>query len=347
MEYQTPGFGVFGITGIIALCIVFAGPYFAGLAEHTEPPNGSCNFAHTRRDVCFSGDLSAGIAGIIVFIAALALVFSRGAAPAEGLPAFDLILDFASKVMLYSALALIFPVLSARFILPRLSKRSGLMLETTVADTSTAIEFLCKFIKRGRNFPLRPSGTAEFEENRYDVQSVGGMIEAEALIEIVEIRGNSIFVLPVKEENDRFITSTCIYHLVSRNLYSLHGPINYTASILPIWSWTEAAELYPQYVWYIVIADLILAPIIAWYAFKKLKTSSVTNAVELTDQDGFQSPHLINNLEKGCQGIVHSDLRPIGEIMIDGRIYEATSRGEWIPKGNRSLFFLFNLVNLP
>ena len=36
IEFKTPGFGIFGIVGIICLAIVFLGSYVAGLSGH-EP----------------------------------------------------------------------------------------------------------------------------------------------------------------------------------------------------------------------------------------------------------------------------------------------------------------------
>lgn len=64
-----------------------------------------------------------------------------------------------------------------------------------------------------------------------------------------------------------------------------------------------------------------------WGAFK-----TISLATTLQRSDGYTSSFYADTL-KGKTGIVHSRLRPSGKIEIDGDIYDAYSRGEFIDQG--------------
>jgi membrane-bound serine protease (ClpP class) len=45
--------------------------------------------------------------------------------------------------------------------------------------------------------PLRPSGTAVINDQRYDVVTEGVMVERDAAVEVVDVEGNVVTVAPV------------------------------------------------------------------------------------------------------------------------------------------------------
>lgn len=64
-----------------------------------------------------------------------------------------------------------------------------------------------------------------------------------------------------------------------------------------------------------------------WSAFSAISLANTQNR-----SDGYTSSFYNNNL-LGREGMVHSRLRPSGRVEIDGEIYDASSRGEFIDKG--------------
>ncbi len=65
----------------------------------------------------------------------------------------------------------------------------------------------------------------------------------------------------------------------------------------------------------------------------KLTDSRFFKRVALTDtQEGYTSSFIKENL-KGKRGIAYTVLRPGGKIMIDGQLYDAYTRGEYVEKG--------------
>lgn len=72
---------------------------------------------------------------------------------------------------------------------------------------------------------------------------------------------------------------------------------------------------------------------VLFVAGANLANSRYFKRVALTDtQEGFTSSFIKENL-KGKRGTAHTVLRPSGKIMIDGQLYDAYTRGEYIEKG--------------
>ena len=73
--------------------------------------------------------------------------------------------------------------------------------------------------------------------------------------------------------------------------------------------------------------------IVLFVAGASLTDSKFFKRVALTDtQEGYTSSFIKENL-KGKRGTTHTVLRPSGKIMIDGQLYDAFTRGEYIEKG--------------
>lgn len=66
-----------------------------------------------------------------------------------------------------------------------------------------------------------------------------------------------------------------------------------------------------------------------WGAFRAITLATTQNRTE-----GYTSSFYTNDL-MGKTGIVHSRLRPSGRVEIDGEIYDAYSRGEFLDQGEK------------
>jgi membrane-bound serine protease (ClpP class) len=66
-----------------------------------------------------------------------------------------------------------------------------------------------------------------------------------------------------------------------------------------------------------------------WQAFQTITLASTQQRTE-----GYTSSFYKDDL-KGKSGIVHSRLRPSGRVEIDGEIYDAYSRGDFIDQGEK------------
>lgn len=83
-----------------------------------------------------------------------------------------------------------------------------------------------------------------------------------------------------------------------------------------------------------VLLLLGLAVAICFYALRNIRRSGKQNAFFLQrDQSGFSAEKIEENLI-GKEGIVSTELKPSGHIRIEGKIYQALSQGEFLPKGS-------------
>ncbi|MCG8530531.1 MAG: hypothetical protein MI749_07700 [Desulfovibrionales bacterium] len=79
-------------------------------------------------------------------------------------------------------------------------------------------------------------------------------------------------------------------------------------------------------------ADLVLVPILIFWAIKLLARSPLSLQDQLSQKKGVtaQPPELMD--WKGKEGITLTDLRPSGTAMIDGHRLDVVSDGEYIEK---------------
>jgi membrane-bound serine protease (ClpP class) len=201
MEFKTPGLSIFGIIGLILLGIVFGSKYAVGLADHTELLLLMGGFLLFMAEIyLFPGTFIAGILGLLLIMAALALSFQSFTVPDPSMPweAQDMIDNLALTVGLAVGAAVI-PVLAVRFVGDRLPARGGIISGATLAgsrvESAEAAQVSVGQAGQAKT-PLKPAGKAVFGGRTLEVTSRGEFIEAGTEIEVAQIQGNTILVRP-------------------------------------------------------------------------------------------------------------------------------------------------------
>lgn len=206
MEFQAPGFGIFGITGIVALLIAFAGPYVSGLAGQLPLALLILGIVLVVLEiVVIPGTWMAGTAGVGLMIAALILAFREVPLPDWALPNL-LNLDMSGlelallQVLGSSVLGLIFPILLARIIIPRMPQNHTPLLQNNL-QTAQIPDHPNSHIQPGQQgitlSMLRPSGKIQMGHQVLEAQARDGFIEAHQPIQIDRIDGHTLWVIPL------------------------------------------------------------------------------------------------------------------------------------------------------
>lgn len=201
MEFKTPGFGVFGIIGIVAIALVFFGSQ-AGRIENFVPLIllivGVVLFV--LEIFVFPGTMIFGALGIVSMVIALALAFDFTTLPAF-LPSLSSdispILLALFYVLACAGIALIIPLVFSKYIVPLLPEGYSPMLKTDLADSQSPTEQVQELsvgqIGIAKTF-LRPVGHAIFEGKVIDVQTLDSEIEPGDKVEVVKIQDGRVFV---------------------------------------------------------------------------------------------------------------------------------------------------------
>jgi len=199
-EIKSPGWGVPGTAGLIALALFFGSSYILQLASMIEILMFIAGVVLLVVEVfVIPGFGIAGIGGILLIIASLFLALVGG----------DPFLDFEDismaiiqlSVSLLLALILIF--LLARF-LPKSSifKKFILSVEEKTSEGFTSREITSELLgaKGIALTTLRPAGTAEINGKRVDVITDSEYIENGKNIEVIKVEGMKVLVREIKTE---------------------------------------------------------------------------------------------------------------------------------------------------
>ena len=209
IEFKTPGFGIFGIAGIILIGIVFLGqfaPQLDGMMPAVLLIAGIALFL--VEIFVMPGTFLFGLGGIVCMIIALALSFSPADIP-DYIPetveqSFDATpwLFGLFYMLCCAAIALIFPIAASKYLIPLLPEGWTPMLktdlETAASPTEAVQEIQVGDIGTAKTF-LRPVGQAQFtmadgSVRLLDVQTRGEIIEAGQSIKVDCIQEAHIFV---------------------------------------------------------------------------------------------------------------------------------------------------------
>lgn len=202
MELKAPGVGLPGLIGVSCLAIVFLSKYMVGLAEVPEMVIFALGMMLLAVEVLvLPGFGLFGIAGIFLMLAGLVLAFQDFLVPQTPYHYEELRINllqiFASMIGSIIVMAILVKYLPGMPLFGRLvlsaSEEATLGFETVpVASKENLVG------KRGYALSkLRPSGRADFEGEVLDVVTQGEFIEANQMVEIVEVRGNRVVVRPV------------------------------------------------------------------------------------------------------------------------------------------------------
>lgn len=212
IEFKTPGFGVFGVLGIILIGLVFLGqfaPQLDGMLPAILLIAGVALFL--VEIFVMPGTFLFGIGGILCMIIALAMSYDPANIPEYIPEATEETFDampwlFGLFYMLCCAgVALIFPIVTSKYIVPLLPEGWTPMLKTDLQNAASPTEAVQE-IKVGdigiaRTF-LRPVGQAAFtmadgSTRLLDVHTRGEIIEAGQSIKVEDIQEGHIFVSAV------------------------------------------------------------------------------------------------------------------------------------------------------
>lgn len=207
-EFKTPGFGIFGISGILLLLLVFFGHYVAGLSGHEPALVFILGVALVFTELLiFPGVLVFGITGIVLMLGSLlwgmADIWPAGEFELTGAMFERPIMNLAMGM----GLATVFVLMLARF-LPKSVFWNRMVLASVVTGSSGGLSSADAESPAGTTpkagdiavvvADLHPGGRIEFNGRRFEARTDFGEILAGERVRIVR-RADFVYVVePVK-----------------------------------------------------------------------------------------------------------------------------------------------------
>ena len=209
IEFKTPGFGLFGIIGIILIGIVFLGQFAPQLDGYIPAILLVAGVVLFLVEIfVMPGTFLFGVGGIICMILALALSLSPDEIP-EYIPetvetTFDSTpwLIGLFYMLACAAIALVFPIVASKYLIPLLPEGWTPMLKTdleTAASPTEAVQEIAVGTAGVAKTFLRPVGQASFtmpdgSTKLFDVQTHGEIIEAGTTVKVEAVQEGHIWV---------------------------------------------------------------------------------------------------------------------------------------------------------
>ncbi|WP_372508719.1 NfeD family protein [Pseudalkalibacillus decolorationis] len=188
LELFTPGFGIPGFLGLSSLLLFFFGHMIAGLAGWESLILFIVGVMMVIAEIFVPGGIL-GIGGIISMITGIILAGGS-----------------ISNILLSILIALVATIIVSVIFLKYYGYRGPLRKVILFDSTSKDLGYISNETRSelvgsiGRTHtPLRPSGTAIFEDERYDVVTEGGYIAANKPIKIIKTEGSRIVVREIIE----------------------------------------------------------------------------------------------------------------------------------------------------
>jgi len=208
LEYKNPGFGFFGIVGILALGLALGSQYMVGLADHTELLLAVIGVLLIGIEVLlFPGTLVLAGAGLLLVAAALILSLQGFTIPDPTMPWQMEALRYNVLVVVSTlVIGLLVSFLSMRFLVPRLPGTSGAYLKDTLAgvhapqqaeDSSTPLLGRIGTVVS----PLRPVGRVRIEDLEHDAVSEGDLLAPGTRVVVVGSGPSELVVRRAPEES--------------------------------------------------------------------------------------------------------------------------------------------------
>ncbi|HIV73637.1 MAG TPA: nodulation protein NfeD [Candidatus Pseudogracilibacillus intestinigallinarum] len=184
VELYTPGFGIAGSMGIIALILFFYGHIIAGIAGMEAVILLIVGIILIILEFFVAGGILGffGVASIVIALLMSGYTLSHMTMSV----AIALVAAIVAAVVLYKWIG------TERGIFKKLILRDRTMTEQGYVSQVTRTELIGK---EGITItPLRPSGTVLFEKERLDVVSEGNFIEKDKKVEIIHVEGVKVVV---------------------------------------------------------------------------------------------------------------------------------------------------------
>lgn len=206
IEYKTPGFGIFGISGIALLTLYFFGHYIAGMAGYEEMLIVFIGLVLLAVEILIiPGFGVTGILGILlVLVGSIMALIPMLPDSLPGLPGSDsLTLDPYVIGALWrtcsTAAVVVVGLWLLSKVLPRLPAYQKLVLQTALGQQRGFVTGAGRYERYAgqtgvARTDLRPAGTAEFGGERLDVVTSGDLIAKGSPIRVLRVEGNRIVV---------------------------------------------------------------------------------------------------------------------------------------------------------
>jgi len=207
MEFQTPGFGVFGVAGILFLGLVFGGQAIAHLTG--QLPLILLIFGAILllvETLFLPGTYVSGAAGTGLIMASIILVTKETSLPWQSVESTASLPMVLLWVLGTAVASLMIPLVAGRWILPLLPGdfsviQSASLSESVVRNVSRDHE-----LKAGdegiAETPFHPTGKARFGKKILDAEAAEGYIDKGQKIKLVRRNGNFLTVRALKENQE-------------------------------------------------------------------------------------------------------------------------------------------------
>lgn len=207
LEFQSPGFGLPGIAGIICLLLFFAGHHIAGLAGNEDILLFFLGVALIFVELLVLPGF--GFIGITGLALVLWGILNAMVERFPGDPWIPSLPELQVPILKLS-LSIVGAAVGAA-VLGRFLPQSTVFNKLVLADATTRDAGYSSFARDTRPLigkegvttsPLYPAGSALIDDERVDVITRGEYLDEGVRIKVVETHGNRILVEPVNEETD-------------------------------------------------------------------------------------------------------------------------------------------------
>lgn len=210
IEFKTPGFGLFGIIGLILIGVVFFGQFAPQLDTYLPAILLIAGAALFLVEIfIMPGTFLFGLGGIVCIILALAFSYNPADVPEYVPETMEATFDATPwlfglfYILSCAAIAMVFPIAASKYLIPLLPEGWTPMLKTDLESAASPTEAINE-ISVGEDGTaktfLRPVGQAMINGKLFDVHTHGEIIEAGQKIRVESIQEGHIFVSAVDEE---------------------------------------------------------------------------------------------------------------------------------------------------
>jgi membrane-bound serine protease (ClpP class) len=189
VELYSPGFGVAGTMGLIAMALFFFGHTVAGLAGYESIIIFFIGIGLIIAEFFLPGAI-AGIIGLALIIGSILLAGGN-------------VFHMGISVLIALIVAIVGMVIIVKFFGKKINVFNKMILrdatdtEHGYVSNVNRVELIGK--KAISMTPLRPSGTIMFEDERIDAVTEGGYVDAGKVVKIIKVEGSRTVVREVKE----------------------------------------------------------------------------------------------------------------------------------------------------
>ncbi|MCB9892714.1 MAG: hypothetical protein H6832_14385 [Planctomycetes bacterium] len=349
IAFKTPGTGVPEALAVLCFVFFFAGQFLVGLAAWTEILLFLGGIALILVEFfVMPGTLVAGVLGFLAVVAALFLSLQSFALPQNAYQD-DVMTDNLQSLLLAIGIVIVLAMAFSR-LLPKIPFFNRLLLEGapaggSLATTATSERVTSPLVGRvGTTLTeLRPAGRVEIDGEPYDVVASGGFHEVGIRVRVLEVQGNRIVVEPVTSSEAGlvaihwlvFMLFCGLLLLIAEVFFVSFGVLGTAAAVLTVSSVFLAFEHGTGIGSSFLAAVLVLAPTAVVFALRILPNTPFGKRLIL-DGPSAKSTAQDAGLHAciGKRGQAITPLRPVGTIVIDGRRYDAMTRGEGLVAGD-------------